>query len=73
MKESLNVGQDRPIAPFPELPQDRPNLSNCDEVICGRMTLYPTRPALAAQVAQWSLHKRGQMACVVMLRTSGRT
>jgi hypothetical protein len=51
-----------PIAPFPELPQDRPNLSNCDQVICNRMTLCSTRPAFAAQVAQWSLRKRGQMA-----------
>jgi hypothetical protein len=24
----------RPIAPFLELPEDRPNLSNCDQVIC---------------------------------------
>jgi hypothetical protein len=26
----------RPIAPFPGLPQDRPNLSNCEHVICNR-------------------------------------
>jgi hypothetical protein len=64
----------RAVAPLPELPQDRPNLSNRGQVISSRMNNVSIGPAyLPRKLQKESAKARIDDRYVIKQRTSWRT